>query len=681
MKILFVASNNRGAPAPFVTEQADSLRGRGHEVTVFGVEGHGAAGYLHNVSKLRSVLCSVRPDIVHAHYGLCGLLACIACVGLRVPVVVTYHGSDINDPSVLRFSRIAMRLASRNVFISLKTMEVALSDASSKLRRSSRLVPCGINLEDYPFVEKGEARARLGLREDGTYILFAGAFDNAVKNASLARAAAALIPEAELLELKGYDREGVCNVMSACDALLMTSHSEGSPQVVKEALATGLPVVSVDVGDVAQRLEGLPHCRICPRSAGALSEALREVAAITTPREEMRRMGRERLIGSGLTNDNVVEQLLGIYKSVTKPHNDGGRQGIETAAVRVRPVSAGEDSAVWRELSQGNPTASWFQTPEALDFFGSLSFLEPFAFGVFESGVLKGVMAGFIQKEGGPLKRFLSRRAIVNGGPLLSKDISPVALEVLLKGAAKGLKHKAIYLETRNYHDYSDCKDAFLSAGWDYEPHYNFHIDTSCLEIAEANLGKSRRRDVRTSLRDGAEVVADPTESEVREFHSLLRNLYASKVRTPLFPEEFFLSISRRDDARFILVRFRGVVVGGTLCVGTPGGTLYEWFACGDESLSRVSLAEGETPAVYPSTLATWAGISYAAGHGHPLFDMMGAGAPGDGGYGVRDFKAKFGGTLVEHGRFRHVNSRLLFATGTLGVRVLKGELFKKKKI
>lgn len=351
-----------------------------------------------------------------------------------------------------------------------------------------------------------------------------------------------------------------------------------------------------------------------------------------------------------------------------------------SASLCVKPLSSRGENSEWRSLLEGNPTASWFQTPDFLGFCENLSFLTPFAFGVYESGSLKGVMAGFIQKDGGPVKSFLSRRAIVNGGPLLAGDISPEALDALLNAVAKELKHRAIYIESRNFTDYSAFKDIFQKAGWGYEPHYNFQVDTSSLEAAQANLGKSRRRDVRTSLRDGAEVVVNPTEEDVCEYYDLLETLYSSKVKTPLFPEEFFTKLRRRDDAHILLVRFRGAIVGGTVCVGSQGQTLYEWFACGDDGLGSVKLGEGEKPSVFPSTLATWAGISYAATNGHPIFDMMGAGAPGDGGYGVRDFKAKFGGTLVEHGRFRHINTRFLYAIGSLGVRALKGELFNKSK-
>lgn len=93
-----------------------------------------------------------------------------------------------------------------------------------------------------------------------------------------------------------------------------------------------------------------------------------------------------------------------------------------------------------------------------------------------------------------------------------------------------------------------------------------------------------------------------------------------------------------------------------------PSGVIYEWFACGED---------GVYPHIFPSCYATYAGIRYAAEHGCARFDMMGAGTP-DEAYGVRDFKAKFGGTLVEHGRFLCITKPFLFSLGSLGIKILK---------
>jgi glycosyltransferase involved in cell wall biosynthesis len=303
MKVLIVARYKERGFAPFVTEQVAALEKEGVECRFFPVKGGGLAGYLKQLPALCRSIRENQPDLVHAHYGLCGLLA-----GLqrRVPVVTTFHGSDINDPGVRSLSRIAARLSRFNVFVS-GPMAAAVAS-----RKPFAVIPCGIDLEDYPEVSRSEARSRRGLAQEGKYVLFAGAFDNAVKNASLAKAAVGLLPGVELLELKGYSRQEVALLMHAADAFLMTSDSEGSPQVIKEALACGCPIVSVDVGDVRERVKGVDGCFIAqgktPEEIAALLESALAFGGRTT--------GRKKIVADKLDNRLVAKQIIGIYESL-----------------------------------------------------------------------------------------------------------------------------------------------------------------------------------------------------------------------------------------------------------------------------------------------------------------------------------------------------------------------------
>lgn len=307
MKVLVVASFNKGSFAPFITEQAEALKWQGCEIDFFGLQGKGWRGYVKNLPKLKQEIYAFRPDVVHAHYGLSGLFANLQ---RKVPVVVTYHGSDINDPRVRRFSKAAMQLSAWNVFVSQKTLEIA------NPKRKYTLLPCGIDLSDLQLTEKSEARKRMGLEANRHYVLFAGAFDNEVKNAPLAKQAVALLQDDNLvlLELKGYSRDEVTLLMCAVDVLLMTSFTEGSPQVIKEALACGCPIVSVDVGDVKERVKEIEGCFVDEtREPEALSGLLKEALAF-----EDRTLGRERVISDGLDNRKVAEELIGLYKRVVK---------------------------------------------------------------------------------------------------------------------------------------------------------------------------------------------------------------------------------------------------------------------------------------------------------------------------------------------------------------------------
>lgn len=361
------------------------------------------------------------------------------------------------------------------------------------------------------------------------------------------------------------------------------------------------------------------------------------------------------------------------------------------------------DRAEWSALVQSSSTGTWFQTPEAYSLYASMPDLfRPFAFALVgdpagtqtEKTLLRGVCCGYITVEKSAPKQFLTRRAIIIGGPVLADDATDEEVAALMEAIKTNLSftrscvqsftHLPIYIETRNFNDYSKWRGAFEKAGFSYQPHLNFHVDTSSVEVVEANLGKSRKRDIKTSVRDGAVIIEKPTIEQVREYYAILENLYRTKVKTPLFPLSFFEALYHHPDGRFILVGLPNAegkmeIIGGTVCVVfdknksaiinhkseitmTPLGVMYEWFVCG---------RDGEWKSIFPSSYATYAGIKYAAEHGCARFDMMGAGTP-DEAYGVRDFKARFGGKEVEHGRFLCITKPLLYKIGVLGVKMLK---------
>ena len=316
----------------------------------------------------------------------------------------------------------------------------------------------------------------------------------------------------------------------------------------------------------------------------------------------------------------------------------------------------------WQELIEASATATWFQTDEAYNFYASVSEMIPFATAIENNGKLRAVCVGYTTKENNAIKQHLTCRAIIIGGPLLADDATDEEVAILLQ-AIRRLGDKAIYVETRNFHDYSRWKAVFEANGFAYQLHLNFHVDTNSPEVVDQNLGKSRKRDIRTTIRDGVTPVYQPTIEQVRAYYDILLDLYKTKVKTPLFKWEWFEQLYKVNSARFILTELEGKIVGGTVCMVLPGKALYEWFACG---------IDGVYPHIYPSTYATYLGIKYAAENGYPLFDFMGAGKP-DEPYGVRDFKAEFGGELVEHGRFLCIRKPLLYWIGKMGVKWLKG--------
>nr|MBP6663517.1 glycosyltransferase [Paludibacter sp.] len=245
-----------------------------------------------------------QPDIIHAHYGLSGLLANSQ---RKIPVVTTYHGSDINTSGVYILSRLNMVLSSHSIFVSNENR------LKSGLSKNFTLLPCGVDTKIFVPGLKGESRKLLGLEKDQKLVLFSSAFDIAVKNSGLALSAIALLPDVRLLELKNYSRSQVALLMNAVDVALMTSFTEGSPQFIKEAMACNCPVVSVPVGDVPFVLEGVEGCFIADYDAVAIAEKLK-LAFNLGKRTE----GRTRILELGWSTEKVAEKLLSVYSEILK---------------------------------------------------------------------------------------------------------------------------------------------------------------------------------------------------------------------------------------------------------------------------------------------------------------------------------------------------------------------------
>jgi len=312
------------------------------------------------------------------------------------------------------------------------------------------------------------------------------------------------------------------------------------------------------------------------------------------------------------------------------------------------------DRQQWSKLVRTSETGTWFQSPEAYDFYASLpELMEPFVYGLENAGKLCAVCVGYVTKERNPIKQFFTRRAIIIGGIAMAANCAKEDIVVLLNYIRKDLQPKTIYIETRNFNDFSYWKEAFEASGFAYKPHLNFHVDPSVNNLSDNRKRQLKKSDATTELA--------VSESEILEWYKVLAELYRTKVKTPLWPIEFFWEAYRQGIAKFLLVMHEGQIIGGSMVVSDER-TAYEWFECGLNAQYKDQ---------YPSVMATYAGIQLAHQSGCKRYDMMGAGEPGVP-YGVRDFKAEFGGQLVEHGRFLCVCKPMLYKIGTIVVKFLK---------
>ena len=224
----------------------------------------------------------------------------------KVPVIITFHGSDVVFPIIRIFSRVAAALSHYNIFVSSKIH----SKMGLNIRYS--IIPCGINLDIFYPIEVKLALEKLNLDCDKRLILFASGFDNPVKNSDLALTALKFLKEpAELIELKNKSREQVNLLINACNLLLLTSFSEGSPQVIKEAMACNCPIVATDVGDISEVISGTDGCFITSFKPEEVVEKINFALEFNK-----RTNGREKIMH--FDNKNIAEKVFDIYKMVSE---------------------------------------------------------------------------------------------------------------------------------------------------------------------------------------------------------------------------------------------------------------------------------------------------------------------------------------------------------------------------
>lgn len=255
---------------PFIRRQAEYVQRAGVDLDVFPFNGDkNPYNYLRAWARLRRQLQQQRYDLIHAQFGQSGLLA----LPKRVPLVVTFRGSDVlgivgnDDGQYTRAGRWLQR-ASRLVAQHADAVIVVSAHLADHLPASVpvHVIPSGLDFSLFRPMPRAEARHLLGMDQDERLILFVGRPEQARKRFELARAAVDLLNRrlsARLVVAWRVQHADVAVYMNACDALVFTSMQEGSPNVVKEALACNLPVVSVRVGDVEERLQGVEGCELC----------------------------------------------------------------------------------------------------------------------------------------------------------------------------------------------------------------------------------------------------------------------------------------------------------------------------------------------------------------------------------------------------------------------------------
>jgi glycosyltransferase involved in cell wall biosynthesis len=303
MKVLFVCSgNSKFGISPIVKNQGESLIKNGIDLEYFTIKGNFLGGYPAGIFKLRKHLKSHKFDIIHAHYGLSAFVATFAGAN---PLIVSLMGDDVKGNCLTHsFIRFLHKHNWKITIVKSERMKSHIKIADALV------VPNGVDLEKFKFIEKSTAHKKVRFNEK-KHILFVADPNIKGKNYQLAATTTQLLnsKEVELNIISGVDYNLIPFYMYAGDILLVTSLSEGSPNIIKEAMACNLPIVSTDVGDVAQIISDTPGCYITSYDPADIADKLKKALNFAKPTN-----GRNKI--KHLEINTVAHKIIDIYNGV-----------------------------------------------------------------------------------------------------------------------------------------------------------------------------------------------------------------------------------------------------------------------------------------------------------------------------------------------------------------------------
>lgn len=306
MKVLFVSSGNKkDGISPIVYNQGESLKANDVELEYYTVNLKGWKGYLRHLVPLAKVIKNGGYDVVHAHYSLCGFLATFAAP-LRTAIVVSLMGTFRKN--TVKYYLIRLLAACRWKAVIVKSERMKMQIGLSK----APIIPNGVQIEKFTFPHtQPQLRAELGLALQQRIVIFVSDPARPEKNFKLCKESVETLQDDRVMLIPVFNKphDDVAKYMLAADVLMLTSFTEGSPNVIKEAMAAGCPIVTTDVGDVHYLLKDLEGTYIMqdftPEEGARM---LRKALAFG-----QKTAGLARLKTLRLTLNEVADQLKKVY--------------------------------------------------------------------------------------------------------------------------------------------------------------------------------------------------------------------------------------------------------------------------------------------------------------------------------------------------------------------------------
>lgn len=321
------------------------------------------------------------------------------------------------------------------------------------------------------------------------------------------------------------------------------------------------------------------------------------------------------------------------------------------------------DFSRWAKFVLDHPMGNIFQSPEIMQAYKGINNFYANVILVLHNDLIVGSLLYVIQKEAKGVLGYLSSRSIVMGGPL-ALDNNLEIIDILLQEYKKVIGNKAIYTQFRNLFDFTFAKEIFKKNGFLYEEHLDILIDISKTpDVLKSNISKNKRGNLSKSINKGARFLEINDKLRYLECVRLINKTY-QRIGLPCPDDGYFLRFYEELHHKNILKVFALEVEGkliGTRLELCYKDVVYDWWAGSDYGYNNF----------YPNDVIPFKILVWGHKNGYKTFDFGGAGKPNVP-YGVRNHKMKFGGDLVEYGRYLLVHKKFLMQLGKLGLVVYK---------
>ena len=304
-----------------------------------------------------------------------------------------------------------------------------------------------------------------------------------------------------------------------------------------------------------------------------------------------------------------------------------------------------------------HPHANFFQSTYYHSVCQNSNKIESNYIVAYNQNIIVGILFVVTQYQFNlPVLKFLSSRNLIWGGPLVQNNDIEIT-EKLYIYYNKAFSN-VIYTQIRNLVDTSYCMPLLKKNGFDYEPHLNILINLEApIEELWKGVHSKRRNEIRRATKEGTTFAAKNDLASLIASHEILKEVY-NRAKLPLPDLRYFEELFLNNSLKIFTALHNEKIIGCMLCIAYKD-ILFDYYAG----------AYSKFYDKYPNDLLPWEVFKWAKEQGYKTFDFGGAGKP-DIPYGVRDYKMKFGGELVNFGRYEKIYYPALFKIVSFGFKI-----------